>query len=127
MDFCAKNNLIIEGTVFPHTNIYKSTLVSHGHRTENQKDHMCISAKFKISFWDERAMSEEDAPYDHFPLAWKLKLGFKKCMQNNSEMRYDIEKLKDGSTIKYFKLLSQNQYQILQDQHTEDNAVKSSW
>lgn len=47
-------------------------------------------------------------------------------MQNNSEMRYDIEKLKDGSTIKYFKLLSQNQYQILQDQHTEDNAVKSS-
>lgn len=43
-------NLIIEGTVFPHTSIYKSTLVSHGHRTENQKNHMCISAKFKYLF-----------------------------------------------------------------------------
>lgn len=40
VDFCAKNNLIIEGTVFPHKNIHKSTLVSHGHRTENQKEHM---------------------------------------------------------------------------------------
>lgn len=48
-------------------------------------------------------------------------------MQNNNRMIYDVEKLKYGNTIESFKLLLQKKYQILQDQHTEDNTVESSW
>lgn len=111
VDFCAENNLVTGGTIFPHKNIHKTTWVSPDHRTENQIDHICISAKFRRSLLDVRAMRGADAASDHFLVVLKLRL--KKCMQNNSRMKYDVERLKDGNTIESFKLLLQNKYQIL--------------
>eukprot|EP00105_Crassostrea_gigas_P028093 XP_011449635.1 PREDICTED: uncharacterized protein LOC105343838 [Crassostrea gigas] len=126
VDFYAENNLVIGGTIFPHKNINNTTLVSPDHRTENQIDHICISAKFRRSL-DVRAIRGADAAFDHFLVVGKLKLRLKKCMQNNSRMKYDVERLKDCNTIESFKLLLQNKYQILQDHHTEDYTVESSW
>lgn len=101
-------------------NIHKTTKVSPDHRTENQIDHICISAKFIRSLLDVRAMRRADAASDHFLVVGKLKVRLKKCVQNKSRMKHDVEKLKYRYTKESFKLLLQNKYQILQDHHTED-------
>ena len=48
-DFCAFNNMIIGGSVFPHRRIHKATWVSPDHRIENQIDHICVGRKYRRS------------------------------------------------------------------------------
>ena len=61
-DFCAFNNMIIGGSVFPHRRIQKATWVSPDHRTENQIDHICIGPKFRRSMQDVRVQRGEMQP-----------------------------------------------------------------
>lgn len=42
VDFCADNELIIGGTIFPHKNCHKVSWVSPDFRTENQIDHFLL-------------------------------------------------------------------------------------
>ena len=46
-DVCALNQLVIGGSIFPHTRIHKATWISPNHVMENQVDHICISRKFR--------------------------------------------------------------------------------
>nr|KAG5690011.1 hypothetical protein BaRGS_007313 [Batillaria attramentaria] len=55
-DFCALNQLVIGGSIFPHKHIHKATWRSPDHVTENQIDHICISRKFRRSWRDVRVM-----------------------------------------------------------------------
>lgn len=59
-------------------NIHKTTKVSPDNRTENQIDHICISAEFIRSLLDVRAMRRTDAASDHFLVVGKLKVRLKK-------------------------------------------------
>lgn len=45
IDFCAQNELIVGGTLFPHKTYHKLTWVSPGGRASNQTDHTVISRK----------------------------------------------------------------------------------
>jgi len=45
IDLCAKYEMIIGGSVFPHKDIHKATWVAPNHRTFNQIDHIAISKK----------------------------------------------------------------------------------
>nr|KAG5696667.1 hypothetical protein BaRGS_023076 [Batillaria attramentaria] len=49
-DFCALNQLVIGGSIFPHKRTHKATWRSPDHVTENQIDHICISRKFRRSY-----------------------------------------------------------------------------
>ncbi|WP_353805840.1 hypothetical protein, partial [Acinetobacter baumannii] len=44
-DFCAFNDLVIGGSVFPHKDIHKATWISPDGRTKNQIDFIAISRK----------------------------------------------------------------------------------
>nr|KAG5704548.1 hypothetical protein BaRGS_031812 [Batillaria attramentaria] len=57
-DFCALNQLVIGGSIFPHKRIHKATWRSPDHVTENQIDHICISRKFRRSWRDVRVMRD---------------------------------------------------------------------
>nr|KAG5686182.1 hypothetical protein BaRGS_012400 [Batillaria attramentaria] len=59
-DFCALNQLVIGGSIFPHKRIHKATWRSPDHVTENQIDHICISRKFRRSWRDVRVMRGAD-------------------------------------------------------------------
>nr|KAG5714489.1 hypothetical protein BaRGS_006935 [Batillaria attramentaria] len=59
-NFCALNQLVIGGSIFPHKRIHKATWRSPDHVTENQIDHICISRKFRRSWRDVRVMRGAD-------------------------------------------------------------------
>ena len=74
-DFCAFNNMIIGGSVFPHRIIHKENWVAPDHRTKYKIDHICIGRKFRRSMQDVRVQRGADAASDnHLVLAiMKLK------------------------------------------------------
>nr|KAG5693036.1 hypothetical protein BaRGS_005660 [Batillaria attramentaria] len=59
-DFCALNQLVIGGSIFPHKRIHKATWRSPDNDTENQIDHICISRKFRRSWRDMHVMRGAD-------------------------------------------------------------------
>ena len=77
-DFCAFNNMIIGGSVFPHRRIHKATWVSPDHRTENQIDHICIGRKFRRSMQDVKIQRGADAASDHHLVLARMKMKLKK-------------------------------------------------
>ena len=94
--FCALNNLVIGGTIFPHKQAHLATWVSPDMKTENQIDHVCISRKFRRSLQDVRVKRGADAASDHHLLVANIKLKLKK--HNNRRQttkRYDVKKLKN--------------------------------
>jgi hypothetical protein len=46
VDLCAREDMVIGGTLFPHKNCHKVTWVSPDYNTENQTDHFAISRKW---------------------------------------------------------------------------------
>nr|KAG5710188.1 hypothetical protein BaRGS_006707 [Batillaria attramentaria] len=72
-DFCALNQLVIGGSIFPHKRIHKATWRSPDHVTENQIDHICISRKFRRSWRDVRVMrgADQDLEKEEVPAQWK--------------------------------------------------------
>lgn len=54
-ELCAKYNIVIGGSLFPHKCIHKITWVSPDHVTENQIDHLAISRKWRGSLQDVRS------------------------------------------------------------------------
>ncbi|XP_058816391.1 uncharacterized protein LOC131679674 [Topomyia yanbarensis] len=51
-EFCGDNDMVIEGSLFPHRPVNKVTWVSRDGFMENQIDHICISRKWRRSLLD---------------------------------------------------------------------------
>jgi exonuclease III len=64
-DLCAKHDLVIGGTIFPHRRCHKVTWVSPDHNTENQIDHVAVSRKFSRSLLNVRNKRGADINSDH--------------------------------------------------------------
>ena len=73
-DFCAINNLIVGGTLFPHKTCHKVTWVSPDHQTENQIDHIIIKQRFRSSLQDVKARRGADIGSDHHLVVAKIKI-----------------------------------------------------
>jgi hypothetical protein len=56
IELCGKHCLLIGGTLFPHNDCHKTTLVAPGSggKIQNQIDHICISQKWKKLLLDAR-------------------------------------------------------------------------
>ena len=94
-DFCALNNMIIGGSVFPHRRIHKATWVSPDHRTENQNDHICIGRNFRSSMQDVRVQRGADAASDHHLVLARMKTKLKKREATRStRTQYNVDFLK---------------------------------
>nr|KAG5690854.1 hypothetical protein BaRGS_031206 [Batillaria attramentaria] len=115
-DFCALNQLVIGGSIFPHKRIHKATWRSPDHVTENQIDHICISRKFRRSWRDVRVMRGADVSSDHHLLATALRLRLKRHTNANSTWtRYNVGLLRNTDTQAAFRISLSNRFQPLQD------------
>ena len=129
VDFCAMNNLVIGGSIFPHKRIHKNTWVSPDGVTENQIDHVCISRRFRRSLQDVRVKRGADVASDHHLLVAKLKLKLKRNTVTGMPARrerYDVSTLKDPNKKEEFIIALKNKFEILQELHEEDN-IPNGW
>nr|KAG5714565.1 hypothetical protein BaRGS_007011 [Batillaria attramentaria] len=115
-NFCALNQLVIGGSIFPHKRIHKATWRSPDHVTENQIDHICISRKFRRSWRDVRVMRGADVSSDHHLLATTLRLRLKRHTNANStRTRYNVGLLRNTDTQAAFRISLSNRFRPLQD------------
>ena len=98
-DLCALNQLVIGGSIFPHKHIHKATWISLNHFTENQFNHICISCKFRRSWWDVRVMRGADVSSDHHLFMTTVRLRLKRFTNANStRTRYNVGLLRNKDT-----------------------------
>ena len=128
-DFCAFNNMIIGGSVFPHRRIHKATWVSPDHRTENQIDHICIGRKFRRSMQDVRVQRGAHAASDHHLVLARMKMKLKKReVKRSTRTQYNVDFLQDRVTTETFRLTVRNKYEALQVILDEENMdIDTQW
>ncbi|KAJ8356884.1 hypothetical protein SKAU_G00196780 [Synaphobranchus kaupii] len=124
-DLCSLNQLVIGGSIFPHTN-------TPNHITENQIDHICISQKFKRSWRDVRVMRGADVPSDHHLLVMTARLRLKKHITvTNARTKYNVGLLRNRDTQDTqtaFQLSLSNRLQPLQELFEDVNTdIESQW
>ena len=127
-NFCAENNMIIGGTLFPHKAVHKATWVSPNHITENQIDHVCICKQFRSSLLDVRVRRGADAASDHHLVTAKMRLKLKR--NNNPQAdrrRYNVLMLQDPTVQTEYKVALANRYQALQETLEENISVEERW
>ena len=95
-DFCAFNDLVIGGTIFPHKQVHKTTWVSPDTKTEYQIDHITIARKWRKSLLDVRVRRGADAASDHRLVLATLKVKLKsfRDMTNRPLSKFNIQSLK---------------------------------
>ena len=96
-DFCALNELIVGGTLFPHKPTHKTTWISPDLEAENQIDHKAITKKWMRMLLHVRVKREADINSDHHLLVgeFRMKLAAKKKTGNKVQRRFDIRKLQN--------------------------------
>ena len=113
-DLCALNQLVIEGSIFPHKRIHKATWISPNHVTENQIDHICISRKFRWSWRDERVIRGADVSSDHHLLI-TVRLCLKRLTNANSTHKQDQDQHPQTANI----------YQQMPQEHSQHQMAWS--
>ena len=124
--FCAENNLVIGGTLFPHKKIHTATWKSPDQRTFNQIDHICISKRFRRSLLDVKVQRGADVQSDHYLLTSKVQLKLKKLDKvSNPRKKYNITSLQNIERLQDFKLFLKNRFEALTP--SEEDDVEDIW
>ena len=76
-NLCAKNDLVIGGSVFPRKRTPIATWASPDHSTENQIDHICVSRRFGRLLQIIRVRRGADVASDQHLLVASLKMKMK--------------------------------------------------
>ena len=123
---------MIGGTIFPHKNIHKGTWVSPDHVTVNQIDHICICKKFRRSMLDVRVKRAADVASDHHLVVTRLRLKLKRNWSGHErrKAKYNVNLLRDSTTIEKYKLELSNRYQVLQEllgEEEEEASIDREW
>ena len=122
-EFCALNDLVIGGSIFPHKETHKATWVSHDKRTENQIDHITIDKKFRRSMLDVRVKRGADAASDHHMVITKLRLKLKAAnkFEQRTGVRYNTTFLKQKEKLESFRISLRNRFEALQEVDDMEN------
>ena len=133
VEWCAFNNMIIGGTLFPHRNIHKLTWTSPNGRDQNQIDHLMVNSMWRRSLLDVRVRRGADASSDHHLVTAKVRLKLRAAGPNKQRIpRYDISRLQDQRTKNAFILQLRNRFQALsnideQGTDEEEDTVDQQW
>ena len=133
-DFCAFNDLVIGGSIFPHKDIHKTTWISPDGKTKNQIDHITISKKWRSSLLDTRSKRGADVASDHHLVIGviKIKLRTFKDTADRASAKFNTQRLREARIKQAFSTDMKNRLDALAieeatpiDQHWE--ALKDVW
>ena len=124
-ELCGLNELKIGGTLFPHRRVHKVTWNSPDSRTQNQIDHICISAKWSNILQDVRVRRGADIASDHHLLVGDICLRMKCVPRPNrpARTRYRINRLKNPQHRTAFV----NDLRQRLAETTVDNDIQHCW
>ena len=126
VNFCAMNDLVIGGSIFPHKQIHKATWVAPDKKTENEIDHVCINKRFKRSLIDVRAYRGAEVASDHYLVIAKLKIKLRNHRLRTKRRRcYNTDILEDQETKQNFSLHLTNKFKTLEN--LEDTDIENHW
>ena len=113
-DFCAVNELVIGGKLFPHKECHKVTWVSNDRKTPNQIDHIAIRHRWKSSLQDVRVKRGADVGSDHHLVVEKIKIRLAKLVRKKAgRIRYNTKKLGEGDLRDTFDAELQNRFEAI--------------
>lgn len=122
-EFCANNELIITGTLFPHKRIHKLTWTSPNGKTKNQIDHVLVRKKFRSSVMDTRVFRSADIGSDHYLVKTFIKTKLKRAPKGEeNRLKYDTDCLKNETIRKEFCIKLKNRYEILETESISENC-----
>ena len=129
IDFCATNNYVIGGTIFPHKSIHKLTWRSPDGRTSNQIDHIIINGKWRRSLHDVKVCRGADIFSDHHLVRAVIRLKLRKFHCSLQKRKHlDITKLKSPPIRNRFVLDLRNRFSVLADSIQDDTPdIDSQW
>ena len=127
-DFCAFNDLVIGGSIFPHKNIHKETWISPDGNTKNQIDHITIERKWRRSLQDVRNLRGADAASDHHLVLgiFKVKLRAFKDTCDRPHVKFNTQRLKDKEIKEQFGITLWNKFEALTE-ITEETNIDDHW
>ncbi|XP_052224834.1 uncharacterized protein LOC127840456 [Dreissena polymorpha] len=103
-DFCANNDLVIEGTISSHRDIHRKTSRSPDMATENQIDHIAISRRWRRPLADVRAYKGADIGSDHDLVIAKLRVKIARVKKSGLQRQpmFNTSKLKERPVCQDF-------------------------
>ena len=124
-DFCAFNELVNGGSLFPHKPTHKATWVSADLKTENQIDHIAITRKRRNVLLDVRVKRGADNDSDHHLLVGeiRMKLAVKKKSEDRAQRRLDTRKLQDPQVRQEVGVALRNRFQV----SSEEESAEDMW
>lgn len=125
VEMCGLNELKIGGTLFPHKLNHKITWLSADSKTQNQIDHICVTARWSNCLCDVRSKRGADIGSDHHMLFGKLKLKLPKFSKKttSSHIKYNVERL----NIPQFKSLFCNTLTEKVQNITYETNIDQNW
>lgn len=132
LELCTTYDLVIGGTLFPHTDICKLTWYSPNGRDRIQIDHLMINDTWRRSLLDVKVRRGADVGRDHHLMVAVLKMKLRKTGGRKAgRPRFNVGKLKDPTLKSAFVLQLKNRFQTLADMedHTQPDAdeVNNRW
>lgn len=132
VDFCSMNDLVIGGTLFPHTESHKVTWQTPDGSAENQIDHIAISRRWRGTLQDCRIKRSADVGSDHHLLLATCRIRLAACRKKKQiTTRYNVERLKNPELKQEFILTLANRFDALrynlEDEEEEDDEIETGW
>jgi len=102
IEFCATNELVIGGSLFPHKEIHKLTWKSNDKKTLNQIDHITVNRRWRSALQDVKVHRPDNMGSDHFLLVGSVRLKLAPPKGKPCAKRIDVDKLKDPGICSKF-------------------------
>ena len=127
IDFCSFNDLVIGGTIYPHTKIHKTTWTSPDGRSDNQIDHFTIDHKWRRSVMDVRTRCRADTSLNHQQLVATLKTKLRSFCDSSGRPHHksNIQFLNDSKKKEDFNCEVKNKFEVLTD--LVEETVENHW
>jgi endonuclease/exonuclease/phosphatase family metal-dependent hydrolase len=126
VEACGMNELRIGGTLFPHKECHKVTWVSPDSRTQNQIDHICVSAKWSNKLQDVRNKRGADIGSDHHLLMGVLCLNTSYVSKTRTHARKKFETAKLNSDAKKEAFSDTLRSKLAENAENVDN-IQQKW
>ncbi|XP_068235584.1 craniofacial development protein 2-like [Palaemon carinicauda] len=120
--FALQNSMVIGGTIFPHKDSHKGTLISPDTNTINQIDHIMIKKKFRTALFDTRAFRGADCDSGHMLVVEKLRVKLKsKRSTTIKTIKPNIEKLEETDVRNAYAINVQNRFGLLEEEEIKSD------